>query len=142
MTTREIEIEAEAIDAFEATLEVLERAVEDGAFREVVNESPSHYALEWSTLLSGARYDFRFEPFEDGGTHGEAQLEFSGVLGPLLTLFRGSGNGPHLEQILGDIKKLAESEGFYQDEPEDEDVEDDELDPADRDKDDTERVSG
>lgn len=115
MTIREIDIDAEPIDAFEAALEVLERAITEGAFRELVNESPSHYAIGWSTLLTGARYDFRFEPYEQGGTWTQAELEFSGALGPLLRLFRGAGNGPHLEQILGDIKQLAESEEFYQD---------------------------
>ncbi len=119
MTMREIDIDAEPIDAFEAALEVLERAITEGAFRELVNESPSHYAIGWSTLLTGARYDFRFEPYEQGGEAGgtwtQAELEFSGALGPLLRLFRGAGNGPHLEQILGDIKQLAESEEFYQD---------------------------
>ncbi len=123
MTIREIDIDAEPIDAFEAALEVLERAITEGAFRELVNESPSHYAIGWSTLLTGARYDFRFEPYDHGGEAGgtwtQAELEFSGALGPLLRLFRGAGNGPHLEQILGDIKQLAESEEFYQDDGDD-----------------------
>ena len=48
-------------------------------------------------------------------TRAEAVLEFSGFLGPLLTLIRSAGNGPHLEQILGDIRDLAESEEFYED---------------------------
>lgn len=136
MTLREIEIEAEPIDAFEAALEVLEMAVTEGAFKEIVNESPRHYAINWSTALTGARYDFRFERAVGGVTRAEAVLEFSGFLGPLLTLIRGAGNGPHLEQILDDIKGLAESEEFY----EDEDVGDDELDPVEQDHDETERV--
>ncbi len=115
MTTREVEIEAEPIDAFEAALEVLERAVTEGAFKEVVNESPCHYAIGWATMLTGARYDFRFE-HGGGTTRAVAELEFSGLLGPLLRLIRGAGNGPHLEQILGDIRGLAESEEFYEDE--------------------------
>ena len=123
MTIREIEIEADLIDAFEATLEVLEQAVTEGAFKEVVSESPRHYAISWSTSLTGARYDFRFERASGSVTRAEAILEFSGFLGPLLRMIRGAGNGPHLEQILGDIKGLAESEEFYQDEHED--VEDD-----------------
>ena len=126
MTLREIEIEAEPIDVFEATLEVLEMAVTEGAFKEVVSESPRHYAINWSTALTGARYDFRFERAVGGVTRAEAVLEFSGFLGPLLTLIRGAGNGPHLEQILGDIKGLAESEEFYEDD--DEDADGDELD--------------
>ena len=121
MTIRDIEIEAEPIDAFEAALEVLEMAVTEGAFKEIVSESPRHYAINWSTALTGARYDFRFERAVGGVTRAEAVLEFSGFLGPLLTLIRGAGNGPHLEQILGDIKGLAESEEFYEDEGEDSD---------------------
>lgn len=119
MTLREIEIDAEPIDAFEATLEVLEQAVTEGAFKEVVNESPRHYAINWSTALTGARYDFRFERAGGSMTRAEAILEFSGFLGPLLRLIRGAGNGPHLEQILGDIKGLAESEEFYEDSDDD-----------------------
>ena len=115
MTTREIGIDAEPVDAFEATVEVLERAVTEGAFKEVLNEAPRHYAIGWTTVLTGARYDFRFERGIGGTTQAEAILEFSGFLGPMLTLFRGAGNGSHLEQILGDIKDLAESEEFYED---------------------------
>ncbi len=115
MTTREIEIDSEPIDAFEATVEVLERAVSEGAFKEVVHESPRHYAIEWSTRLSGARYDFSFERAAGGVTQTAAVLEFSGFLGPLLTLLRGGGNGAHLEKILSDIRDLAESEEFYED---------------------------
>lgn len=115
MTLRDIEIQSEPIDAFEATLEVLEEAVTEGAFKEVVSEPPRHYAINWSTALTGARYDFRFERAVGGVTRAEAVLEFSGFLGPLLTLIRGAGNGPHLKQILDDIKGLAESEEFYED---------------------------
>ncbi len=115
MTIRDIEIEAEPIDAFEAALEVLERAITEGAFKELVSESPRHYAIGWATLLTGARYDFRFERAGGGITRAEVELDFSGLMGPLLRLIRGAGNGPHLEQILGDIKGLAESEEFYND---------------------------
>ena len=128
MTIREIDIDAEPIDAFEAAIEVLERAITEGAFRELVNESPAHYAIGWSTLLTGARYDFRFESYEESGTWTQAELGFSGALGPLLRLFRGAGNGPHLEQILGDIKQLAESEEFYQDDGDDADEDSGEVD--------------
>lgn len=132
MTLREIEIDADPIDAFEATLEVLEQAITEGAFKEVVNESPRHYAINWSTTLTGARYDFRFERAAGSMTRAEAILEFSGFLGPLLRLIRGAGNGPHLEQILGDIKGLAESEEFYEDSDEDGDDDPDEVeDPPD-----------
>ena len=72
MTVREIEIDAEPIDAFEATLEVLEQAVTEGAFKEIVSESPRHYAIDWSTALTGARYDFRFERAGGGVTRAEA----------------------------------------------------------------------
>ncbi len=125
MTTRDIGIDAEPVDAFEATVEVLERAVTEGAFKEVLNESPRRYAIGWKTVLSGARYDFRFERGIGGTTQAEAILEFSGFMGPLLTLFRGAGNGSHLEQILGDIKDLAESEEFYEDSEGDLEEEDD-----------------
>ncbi|MDE2745969.1 MAG: hypothetical protein OXI41_08300 [Chloroflexota bacterium] len=121
MTVREIEIDADPIDAFEAAVEVLERAITEGAFKEIVNESPRHYAIDWSTALTGARYDFRFERTTGSMTRAEAVLEFSGFLGPLLTLIRGAGNGPHLEQILDDIRDLAESEEFYEDGEEDAD---------------------
>ncbi|MDE2891743.1 MAG: hypothetical protein OXN86_04485 [Chloroflexota bacterium] len=131
MTLREIEIEAEPIDVYEAALEVLELAVTEGAFKEVVSESPRHYAINWSTALTGARYDFRFERVFGGVTRAEAVLEFSGFLGPVLTLIRGAGNGPHLEQILGDIKGLAESEEFYEDDGEETDDDDDEEPPDD-----------
>ena len=83
--------------------------------------------------MTGARYDFRFERAAGSATRAEAVLEFSGFLGPLLTFVRGAGNGPHLEQILGDIKGLAESEEFYDDdedgdeEPEPDEAEDDEA---------------
>ena len=120
MTVREIEIDAEPIDAYEAAVEVLERAITEGAFKEIVNESPRHYAINWSTSLTGARYDFRFERTTGSMTRAEAVLEFSGFLGPLLTLIRSAGNGPHLEQILDDIRDLAESEEFYEDSDDDE----------------------
>lgn len=129
MTLREIEIDADPIDAFEAALEVLEQAITEGAFKEIVNESPRHYAIDWSTALTGARYDFRFERTTGSMTRAEAVLEFSGFLGPLLTLIRGAGNGPHLEQILDDIRDLAESEEFYEDSDDDDD--DDEEPPPD-----------
>ena len=129
MTLREIEIDAEPIDAFEAAVEVLERAITEGAFKEIVNESPRHYAIDWSTALTGARYDFRFERTTGSMTRAEAVLEFSGFLGPLLTLIRSAGNGPHLEQILDDIRDLAESEEFYEDSDDDDD--DDEEPPQD-----------
>jgi hypothetical protein len=125
MTIREIEIDAEPIDAFEAAVEVLERAITEGAFHEVVNESPRHYAIGWSTAMTGARYDFRFERTSGSMTRAEADLEFSGFLGPLLRLIRGSGNGPHLEQILDDIKGLAESEEFYEDDADELEADDD-----------------
>lgn len=129
MTLREIEIDAEPIDAFEAAVEVLERAITEGAFKEIVNESPRHYAIDWSTALTGARYDFRFERTTGSMTRAEAVLEFSGFLGPLLTLIRSAGNGPHLERILDDIRDLAESEEFYEDSDDDDD--DDEEPPPD-----------
>ncbi len=132
MTTREIDIEAEPIDVFEATVEVLERAITEGAFKEIVSEAPRHYAIKWSTAVTGARYDFRFERGVGGTTRAEAILEFSGVLGPLLTLLRGAGNGRHLEQILDDIQDLAESEEFYEDSDDDEGVDEDDLNDEER----------
>ena len=134
MTTREIDIDAEPIDAFEATVEVLERAITEGAFKEIVSEAPRHYAISWSTAVTGARYDFRFERGTGGTTRAEAVLEFSGILGPLLTLLRGAGNGRHLEQILDDIQDLAESEEFYEDTEDDESV-DESVDESDDERD-------
>ena len=119
MTTRDIAIEAEPIDAYEAAQEVLERAVTEGAFKVVIDEAPRHYAIEWATRMAGARYDFRIERSGGHRSRLEAQLEFTGLMKPLLILVRGAGNGPHLEQIIGDIKELAESEEFYEDEGED-----------------------
>lgn len=130
MTTREIEVSAELIDSFEAAVEVLERAVVEGAFKEIVNQSPDHYAIGWATLLTGARYDFRFESSSESATRVEAVLEFSGLMGPVLRRMREGSNGPHLEKILADIKSLAESEEFYQDEGGD-DAEPDEADEPD-----------
>ena len=132
MTTRSIDIDAEPIDVFEATVEVLERAITEGAFNEIVSEAPRHYAIKWSTAVTGARYDFRFERGIGGTTRAEAILEFSGVLGPLLTLLRGAGNGRHLEQILDDIQDLAESEEFYEDSEDDEGVDEDDLNDEER----------
>ena len=132
MTTRSIDIDAEPIDVFEATVEVLERAITEGAFKEIVSEAPRHYAIKWSTAVTGARYDFRFERGVGGTTRAEAILEFSGVLGPLLTLLRGAGNGRHLEQILDDIQDLAESEEFYEDSEDDEGVDEDDLNDEER----------
>ena len=132
MTTRSIDIDAELIDAFEATVEVLERAITEGAFKEIVSEAPRHYAIKWSTAVTGARYDFRFERGVGGTTRAEAVLEFSGVLGPLLTLLRGAGNGRHLEQILDDIQDLAESEEFYEDSDDGEGVDEDDLNDEER----------
>ena len=132
MTTRSIDIDAEPIDVFEATVEVLERAITEGAFNEIVSEAPRHYAIKWSTAVTGARYDFRFERGVGGTTRAEAILEFSGVLGPLLTLLRGAGNGRHLEQILDDIQDLAESEEFYEDSEDDEGVDEDDLNDEER----------
>ncbi len=124
MTTRDIEIDAEPIDAFEAVQEILERAVTEGAFRVVLDEAPRHYAIEWSTRMAGARYDFRIERSGGHRSRLEAQLEFTGMMRSLLTLIRGAGNGPHLEQIIGDIKALAESEEFYEDDEDEEQAED------------------
>lgn len=118
MTTRDIDIDAEPIDAYEAAQEILERAVTEGAFKVVLDEAPRHYAIEWATRMAGARYDFRIERSGGHRSRLEAQLEFTGLMKPLLILVRGAGNGPHLEQIIGDIKELAESEEFYEDDEE------------------------
>ena len=69
--------------------------------------------------MAGARYDFRIERYGGRRSRLEAQLEFTGLMKPLLILVRGAGNGPHLEQIIGDIKELAESEEFYEDDERD-----------------------
>jgi len=135
MTTRQAHTAADPIDAFEAAQEVLERAVTEGAFRILIDESPSHFAIGWGNRMSGARYDFRFARAPDGaaGTAVTAQLDFSGLMGPLLTLMRGRGNSVHLDKILTDIKTLAESPEFYDDSGDGDDDDEDDAANADLD---------
>ena len=123
MTLREIEIQAEPIDAYEAACEVLEDATTRGAFRVLLDEEAHRYSIGWQTRLSGSRYDFRFERLGAALTRVEVELQFSGVMGGLIGLLRGPGNGPHLERILDDIRQLAESEEFYSDDEEEDDDE-------------------
>lgn len=128
MTVRDIQINAEPIDAYEAACEVLEDATTRGAFRVVLDEEAHRYSIAWQTRLSGSRYDFRFERLGATLTRVEVELDFSGAVGGLIRLLRGRGNGPHLERILDDIRQLAESEEFYQDDEDDDEPED--HDPA------------
>ena len=115
MTTREIEINAEPIDAYEAACEVLEDATTRGAFRVLVDEEAHRYSIGWSTRLTGSRYDFRFERLGATLTRVEVELQFGGALGGVIGLLRRPGNGAHLDRILDDIRQLAESEEFYED---------------------------
>ncbi len=115
MTAREVEVQAEPIDAYEAAVEVLEDATTQGAFKVLIDEQARRYSIAWLTRLSGSRYDFRFERLGQTRSRVEVELQFSGFFGPLLRLLRASSNGPHLERILGDIRALAESEEFYED---------------------------
>lgn len=124
MTLRDVEINAEPIDAYEAACEVLEDATTRGAFRVLLDEEAHRYAIGWQTRLSGSRYDFRFERLGATLTRVEVELQFSGVMGGLIGLLRGPGNGPHLERILSDIQQLAESEEFYSDDEDDDDADD------------------
>ncbi len=125
MTTREVEIEAEPIDAYEAACEVLEDATTRGAFRVLVDEQAHRYSIGWNTRMSGSRYDFRFERLGATLTRVEVELQFSGTLGSFIGFLRSPGNGPHLDRILNDIRQLAESEEFYEDHhEEDEEPED------------------
>ena len=115
MTVREIEINAEPIDAYEAACEVLEDATTRGAFRVLVDEEAHRYSIGWSTRLTGSRYDFRFERLGATLTRVEVELQFGGALGGVIGLLRRPGNGAHLDRILDDIRGLAESEEFYED---------------------------
>ena len=129
MTLREIEINAEPIDAYEATCEVLEDATTRGAFRVLLDEEAHRYSIGWQTRLSGSRYDFRFARLGAALTRVEVELQFSGVMGGLIGILRGPGNGPHLERILADIQQLAESEEFYNDDEEEDEEAEDEAEP-------------
>lgn len=129
MTLREIEIHAEPIDAYEATCEVLEDATTRGAFRVLLDEEAHRYSIGWQTRLSGSRYDFRFARLGAALTRVEVELQFSGVMGGLIGILRGPGNGPHLERILADIQQLAESEEFYNDDEEEDEEAEDEAEP-------------
>ena len=115
MTVREIEVNAEPIDAYEAACEVLEDATTRGAFRVLVDEEAHRYSIGWSTRLTGSRYDFRFERLGATLTRVEVELQFGGALGGVIGLLRRPGNGAHLDRILDDIRGLAESEEFYED---------------------------
>lgn len=124
MTVRDVQINAEPIDAYEAACEVLEDATTRGAFQVVLDEEAHRYSIAWQTRLSGSRYDFRFERLGATLTRVEVELDFSGTVGGLIRLLRGRGNGPHLERILDDIRQLAESDEFYQDGEDDDEPED------------------
>ena len=115
MTVRDIEVNAEPIDAYEAACEVLEDATTRGAFRVLVDEEAHRYSIGWSTRLTGSRYDFRFERLGATLTRVEVELQFGGALGGVIGLLRRPGNGAHLDRILDDIRGLAESEEFYED---------------------------
>ncbi len=115
MTVRDIEIAAEPIDAYEAAVEVLEDATTHGSFKVVLDEAAHRYAISWATRVSGSRYDFRFQRLGARVTLVEVELGFSGAVGWLIGLLRAAGNGPHLDRILGDIRTLAESAEFYED---------------------------
>lgn len=121
MTTRETEVEAETIDAYDACCEVLEDATTQGAFRVLVDEPAQQYSIGWATRLTGSRYDFRFEPQGRTRCRVQVDLTFEGWFGPLLNVLRARGNDAHLERILSDIRKLAESEEFYNDDEDDAD---------------------
>ena len=125
MTVRDIEIAAEPIDAYEAAVEVLEDATTRGSFKVVLDEAAHRYSISWETRVSGSRYDFRFQRLGARVTRVEVELGFSGAIGWLIGLLRAAGNGPHLDRILGDIRKLAESEEFYEDHADEVDEDDD-----------------
>ncbi len=125
MTVRDIEIAAEPIDAYEAAVEVLEDATTHGSFKVVLDEAAHRYAIAWETRVSGSRYDFRFQRLGARVTLVEVELGFSGAVGWLIGVLRAAGNGPHLDRILGDIRKLAESAEFYEDDVDEVDQDDD-----------------
>lgn len=131
MTVRDIEIAAEPIDAYEAAVEVLEDATTHGSFKVVLDEAAHRYAIAWETRVSGSRYDFRFQRLGARVTLVEVELGFSGAIGWLIGLLRAAGNGPHLDRILGDIRKLAESAEFYEDDADEAGEDDDSAEHAD-----------
>ena len=124
MTVRDIEIAAEPIDAYEAAVEVLEDATTHGSFKVVLDEAAHRYSISWETRVSGSRYDFRFQRLGARVTRVEVELGFSGAIGWLIGLLRAAGNGPHLDRILDDIRKLAES-GVLPDDADEVDEDDD-----------------
>lgn len=114
MTQVTAEISAEAIDVYDAVAIRLADAVENGAFKILRDDEARRYSVGWSTLLTGAVYDFQIQPL---GARSRllASLEIKGVIGSLISRARRNSDQQHLQTIVEGIKTLAESEDFYRD---------------------------
>lgn len=114
MTQVAADIDAQAIDVYDAVAIRLADAVENGAFKVLHDDEGRRYSVGWSTFLTGAVYDFRIQPL---GARSRllASLEVKGMIGSLISRMRRGSDQRHLETIVDDIKALAESEDFYRD---------------------------
>lgn len=114
MTQVAADIDAQAIDVYDAVAIRLADAVENGAFKVLHDDEARRYSVGWSTFLTGAVYDFEIQPL---GARSRllANLEIKGVVGSMIGRMRRGSDQRHLETIVDDIKALAESEDFYRD---------------------------
>lgn len=114
MTQVAADIDAQAIDVYDAVAIRLSDAVENGAFKILHDDEARRYSVGWSTFLTGAVYDFQIQPL---GARSRllASLEIKGVVGSMIGRMRRGSDQRHLETIVDGIKTLAESEDFYRD---------------------------
>ena len=114
MTQVAADIDAQAIDVYDAVAIRLADAVENGAFKILHDDEGRRYSVGWSTFLTGAVYDFRIQPL---GARSRllADLQIKGVVGSMIGRMRRGSDQRHLQTIVDDIKALAESEDFYRD---------------------------
>ena len=117
MTQVTAEISAEAIDVYDSVAIHLADAVENGAFKILHDVEARRYSVGWSTLLTGAVYDFQIQPL---GARSRllASLEIKGIVGSLISRARRNSDQQHLQTIVQGIKTRAESEDFYRDDAE------------------------
>lgn len=114
MTQVAADIDAQAIDVYDAVAIRLADAVENGAFKVLHDDEGRRYSVGWSTFLTGAVYDFEIQPL---GARSRllADLQIKGVVGSMIGRMRRTSDQRHLQTIVDDIKALAESEDFYRD---------------------------
>lgn len=114
MTQVAVDIDAQAIDVYDAVAIRLADAVENGAFKVLHDDEGRRYSVGWSTFLTGAVYDFEIQPL---GARSRllADLQIKGVVGSMIGRMRRTSDQHHLQTIVDDIKALAESEDFYRD---------------------------